>query len=421
MSDMHSTPDITTLGALLARLPQTRDDLADLYRDLHTHPELPFAETRTAGLVATRLRDLGLEVTTGLGGTGVAAVLANGPGPRILLRADFDALPVQEQTGLPYASTTEGVMHACGHDMHVACLLGALDLLVAGRAHWAGTLTAVFQPAEEIGGGAQAMVDDGLFDRIGTPDVVLGQHVAPLPAGLIGCDPGPALAATDALKVTLYGKGAHGSRPEAAIDPVVMAAATVMRLQTVVSREIAGGETAVLTVGALNAGTKDNIIPGTAELKLNIRTYTGPVRAAVLAAVKRIVEGEAAVAGATRAPDIEPIDTYPVLVNDEDAVARTLAAFRRHFGEESVLDPGRATGSEDCGIFATASGAPLCYWFFGGIDPDTYRKAQTAGTADRDIPSNHSPHFAPLIEPTISIGVEAMTAAALTWLTPRQT
>ncbi|MEU1090910.1 amidohydrolase [Streptomyces sp. NPDC005892] len=420
MSDTDRSPEPSTLSAVLARLPQTQDDLADLYRDLHAHPELSFAEARTAGVITQRLRDLDLEVTAGIGGTGVAAVLANGPGPRVLLRADFDALPVQEQTGLPYASTAEGVMHACGHDMHVTCLLGALDLLVAGRAHWSGTVTAVFQPAEEIGGGAQAMIDDGLFDRIGTPDVVLGQHVAPLPTGMVGCHPGPAFAATDALKITLYGKGAHGSRPEAAIDPVVMAAATVMRLQTVVSREIAGGETAVLTVGALNAGTKDNIIPDTAELKLNIRTFTDPVRATVLAAVKRIVEGESQAAGATRAPDIEPTGTFPVLVNNEDAVARTLAAFRRHFGEEHVLDPGQATGSEDCGIFATTSGAPMCYWIFGGTDPDTYRKAQEAGTADRDIPSNHSPHFAPLIEPTITNGVEAMTTAALTWLALRQ-
>ncbi len=192
-----------------------------------------------------------------------------------------------------------------------------------------------------------------------------------------------------------------------------MAASTVMRLQTIVSREIAGGDTAV---GALNAGTKDNVIPDTAELKLNIRTYSEDVRGTVLAAVRRIVEGEAAVAGATRTPDIEPIDTFPVLVNDTDAMARTTAAFREHFGERQVFDPGPATGSEDCGILGTASGTPVCYWFFGGTDPDTYEKAAAAGTTARDIPSNHSPHFAPVIEPTLSTGVEAMTTAALTWL-----
>lgn len=415
-SAADSAPETTAGSPLLTRLPDVRDGLADLYRDLHKHPELSFAETRTAGIVAERLRKLGLRVTTGIGRTGVVGVLANGDGPHVLLRADFDALPVTEQTGLPYASTVDGVMHACGHDMHVTCLLGALALLADGRAHWSGTITAVFQPAEEIGQGARAMVDDGLFDRFGTPDVVLGQHVGPFPAGTVGCHPGPALAAADALAVTMYGKGAHGSRPEAAIDPVVMAASTVMRLQTVVSREIAGGDTAVVTVGALNAGTKDNIIPDTAELRLNIRTYTDEVRARVLAAVKRIVRAEAEASGATRSPDIDPIATFPVLVNDEAAVRRTVTAFRGHFGAERVFDPGPVTGSEDCGIFGTASGAPVCYWFFGGTAPDSYRKAVAAGTTDRDIPSNHSPHFAPVVEPTLSTGIEAMTTAALTWL-----
>ncbi|MFD8011144.1 amidohydrolase [Streptomyces sp. NPDC058955] len=410
--------DSTAADTVLAGLPRTAPGLADLYRDLHAHPELPFQEHRTSGLIAERLGDLGLDVTTGVGRTGVVGVLANGPGPHVLLRADFDALPVTERTGLPYASTTDGVMHACGHDMHVTCLLGALGLLAAARDSWSGTVTAVFQPAEEIGAGAQAMIDDGLFDRVGIPDVVLAQHVAPFPAGTVGCHAGPALAATDALKVTLYGKGAHGSRPEAAVDPVVMAAATVMRLQTVVSREIAGGDTAVVTVGALNAGTTDNVIPDTAELKLNIRTYTDAVRATVLAAVRRIIEGEAAAAGAPREPLVETLDAFPVLVNDPAATARTLAALRSRLGEERVFDPGPATGSEDCAAFGTAAGAPLCYWFFGGTDPATYEKARKSGTVARDIPSNHSPRFAPVIEPTLTTGVTAMTTAVLTWLAP---
>ncbi|MER7722115.1 amidohydrolase [Streptomyces flaveolus] len=419
MSDAERPSGTTAADTVLAGLPRTAPGLADLYRDLHTHPELSFQENRTSGLIADRLRALGLDVTTGLGRTGVVGVLANGAGPHVLLRADFDALPVTEKTGLPYASTIDGVMHACGHDMHVTCLVGALDLLAAGRDSWSGTITAVFQPAEEIGAGAQAMVDDGLFDRVGAPDVVLGQHVGPFPAGTVGCHPGPALAATDALKVTLFGKGAHGSRPEAAVDPIVMAAATVMRLQTVVSREIAGGDTAVVTIGALNSGTTDNVIPDTAELKLNIRTYTDEVRATVLAAVRRIIEGEATVAGAPREPLIETLDAFPVLVNDIEATDRTLAAFRGRFGDERVLDPGPATGSEDCATFGTASGAPVCYWFFGGTDPDTYEKAQKAGTVARDIPSNHSPHFAPVIEPTLTTGVTAMTTAALSWLKTR--
>ncbi|MFD6175996.1 MULTISPECIES: amidohydrolase [unclassified Isoptericola] len=409
----------------LAGLADIRSRLEALYKDLHAHPELSFAETRTAGVVAGELERLGLAVTTGLGRTGVVGVLENGPGPRVYLRSDFDALPVREETGLDYASTAEGVdpdgarvpvMHACGHDMHVTCLLGALELLVGARETWSGTVVAVFQPAEEIGQGAQAMVDDGLFEKAGTPDVVLGQHVAPLPVGLIGCHPGPALAATDALRVRLFGRGAHASRPETAIDPVVMAASTVMRLQTVVSREVSGGDTAVVTVGASNAGTKDNVIPDEAELKINIRTFTPEVRATVLGAVKRIIRAEAAAAGAEREPEISPIDTFPVLVNDQDAVTRTTDALRAHFGDGSVVDHGPATGSEDCGIFATASGAPLCYWYFGGFDPGFFATAEKNGTLARDIPSNHSPRFAPVMDRAIDVGVQAMTIAALTWL-----
>ncbi|MEV7304159.1 amidohydrolase [Streptomyces clavifer] len=414
--------------AALGRLNEIHPRLESLYKDLHAHPELAFTETRTAGVVADGLARLGFRVTTGVGGTGVVGVLDNGEGPRVLLRADFDALPMREQTGLDYASAVTGtgpdgkqvpVMHACGHDMHVACLLGALDLLAGAHESWSGTLVAVFQPAEELGSGAQAMVDDGLFEKAGAPDVVLGQHVAPIPAGMIGCHPGPALAATDALRVRMFGRGAHGSRPETAIDPVVMAAATVMRLQTVVSREIAGGDTAVVTVGALNAGTKDNVIPDEAELKLNIRTYTPEVRATVLNAITRIVNAEATAAGAEQAPEIAPLDTFPVLVNDLAAVERTTEALRAHFGEHTILDTGPGTGSEDCGIFATASGAPLCYWYFGGTDPEVFAAAEKKGTVGRDIPSNHSPRFAPLINPTLANGVQAMTVAALAWLTPR--
>ncbi|MFD4181697.1 amidohydrolase, partial [Rhodococcus sp. NPDC058514] len=306
--------------------------LVELYKDLHTHPELSFHETRTAGIVADRLRALGFETTTGVGGTGVVGTLRSGDGPTVLLRADMDALPVAEQTGLPYASTARGtdpdgvdvpVAHACGHDMHVTCLLGALAELAADRSQWHGTILAVFQPAEELGGGAQAMVDDGLFDRFGRPDVVLGQHVAPFPAGMLAIRPGPAFAATDALKVTMFGKGGHGSRPETTIDPVVMAASTVLRLQTVVSRSVAATDTVVLTVGSLQAGTKDNVIPDEAVLQVNIRTYDQEVRTNVLDAVTRIVNAEAAAAGATRTPEIIPIDSVPVLVNDPAPGART--------------------------------------------------------------------------------------------------
>ncbi|MGW2899705.1 amidohydrolase [Streptomyces sp. NPDC001212] len=394
------------------------EDLEALYQDLHAHPELSFEEHRTAAEVARRARDLGYDVTEGVGRTGVVAGLVNGQGPTVLLRADFDALPVTERTGLPYASTHEGVMHACGHDVHVTCLFGTMALLAGARDRWSGTVLAVFQPAEELGQGAQAMVDDGLYARFGTPDVVLGQHVMAIPAGTIACHPGLAFAATDALEVRMFGRGAHASMPEASIDPVVMAASTVMRLQTVVSREIASADRAVVTVGALQAGTKDNIIPDEARLQLNIRTYTPQVRRTVLDAVERIVRGEAAAAGAQRDPEISTLHTFPLMVNDEEACARTMAAIGDVVGHDKLTDPGASSGSEDVGVFGTSANVPVCYWLLGGVDPDVYAKAEAAGTRSRDIPQNHSPFFAPVMRPTLTNGVTALTAAALAWLGP---
>jgi hippurate hydrolase len=312
-------------------------------------------------------------------------------------------------------------MHACGHDMHVTCLLGAARELAATRSSWSGTLIAVFQPAEELGTGAQGMIDDGLFDRAGHPDVVLGQHVAPIPAGFIGIRPGPAFAAADGLRVTLYGRGAHGSRPEAGIDPVVMAAATVMRLQGVVSREVAGDDTAVVTVGALRAGTKENIIPDDAELLLSVRTVDPAVRGRVLAAIERIVRAEAAASGAPRDPVIETTHSFGAVVNDEEGADRIGAAFARRFGADRVFDPGPVTGSEDVGLFAIAAGAPCVYWLLGGADPGHFAGVTSrAGIAAavRDLPSNHSPRYAPVLQPTLATGVAALATAVRTWLPP---
>ena len=410
--------------------PAAALDLAELYRDLHRNPELSFQESRTAGIVADALSSWGYEVATGVGRTGVVGRLRNGDGPTVLLRADMDALPVEEKTGLEYASAARGVdpegidvpvMHACGHDMHVTCLLGAAERLVAERDSWAGTLMLVFQPAEELGTGAEAMVADGLYERFGRPDIVLGQHVAPLPAGLLGLHPGPAFAAFDALKVTLHGRGGHGSRPETCVDPVVLAASVVMRLQGIVSREVAGGETAVVTVGTMRAGTKVNIIPDSAELQLSIRSFDPHVRQRVLAAVERIVNGEAQASGAERMPDIEAMESFPALVNDPTACTRTLDGFTAVLGAGRVVDPGPVTGSEDVGVLATAAGVPCVYWILGGADPAAF-----SGTADLEsvtrliasLPSNHSPLYAPVLEPTISTGVAALVAAARTWLSP---
>jgi len=401
--------------------------LAELYRDLHRHPELGFAETRTAAIAARELRAAGFETTEGVGGTGVVGVLRSGDGPTVLLRADMDALPVAERTGLPYASTAvverDGesvpVAHACGHDVHVTCLVGAARELAAARAGWRGAVLAVFQPAEEVGGGAQAMVDDGLFDRFGTPDVVLGQHVAPIPAGFLGLRAGPAFAAADTLRVTLRGEGGHGSRPEAAVDPVVLAAATVLRLQTIVSREVAGGDTAVLTVGAIHAGTAANIIPDEAELLLSVRSYRPQVRERVLGAVERVVRAEAAASGATREPEVTLLASYPAVLNDPDAVRRAGAALAEVVTARRVVDPGPVTGSEDVGVLAAAAGAPLVYWLLGGADPAPFARARTEEELREvvgGLPANHSPLFAPVISPTLETGVAALVAGARAWL-----
>jgi hippurate hydrolase len=394
-------------------------DLRAVYEDLHAHPELSDAEHRTAGIAAGWLRARGYEVIEGVGGTGVVGVLRSGDGPVVLLRADMDALPVTEATGLPYASTRDGVMHACGHDMHVTCLLGAAHELAAARDAWSGTLVTVVQPAEETATGARAMVDDGLYRRAPRPDVVLGQHVAPLPAGMIGLRPGPAFAASDSLRVTLHGTGGHGYRPEATVDPVLLAAATVLRWQGIVSREIAGTQTAVLTVGALNAGTKANIIPDRAELLVNIRSYDPDVRATVLAAVERIAAAEAQASAAPRPPTVESLEAAPLLANDPAATARTRRALEAVVGAGRIVDPGPVTGSEDVGVLAEAAGVPIVYWLLGGADPALFAGAvtqeQMMGVL-AGIPSNHSPYYAPLPRPTMDVGVAALVSAATQWL-----
>src|SRR5918995_1088802 len=390
-------------------------DLAAVYRDLHANPELSFKEHRTAGIVADALRRFGYTVTTGIGRTGVVGVLENGEGPTVLLRADMDGLPVLESTGLPYASTARGT-DPDGHDVPVMCLLGASERLAADRDAWAGTLVVVFQPAEEWGGGAQAMVDDDLFGRVPTPDVVLGQHVAPFPAGFAAVHAGVAMAAADSITVHLHGTGGHGSRPETTVDPVYLAASTTVRLQGIVARELAATDAAVVTVGQLHAGTKHNIIPAEAMLGLSVRSFDEHVRSKVLASIERIVKAEATASGAPREPDIVYDERFPLTVNEPAATERTAAALRRALGDERVIDPGLVSGSEDVGVLASAAGAPLVYWFLGGSDPSLFGDALATGRMPDDIPSNHSPHFAPLIDPTLEAGVVALVAAAREWL-----
>lgn len=401
-------------------------DLEALYVDLHKHPELSFQETRTAGVIARHLADLGLEVEEGVGRTGVVTSISNGEGPVVWLRADMDALPVQEDTGLDYASTARGVdpagldvpvMHACGHDMHVSALIGALERLLATASEWSGTVVAVFQPAEEYGAGSRAMIADGVLDRYPRPDIVLGQHVTPLPAGVIGVRPGTQMAASDGLTVVLHGRGGHGSRPHSTIDPVVMAAATVMRLQTVVSREVDPRDVAVVTVGSIHAGLKNNIIPAEAKLELSLRYPDEAARERVLEKVERIVRAEAQASGAEVPPTITTDHTLPPTINDAAATARLTSAFERAFGEGSVVDPGMFTGSEDVSWFARDAGVPLVFWFWGGVDPQRFADALAAGTIERDIPTNHSPFFAPVLQPTLNRGVENLVVAAREFLT----
>jgi hippurate hydrolase len=406
---------VTHNDAALTDVELVLDDVEALYKQVHAHPELSMEEERTAALAADRLEASGFDVETGVGTTGVVGILRNGSGPTVMLRADMDALPVQERTELDYSSVTDGVMHACGHDMHVAWLAGAARNLAARRAAWSGTLVAVFQPAEETAAGAQAMVDDRLFDRFGTPAVILAQHVMPWPAGLIVLRTGVVTSAADSFEIRLFGRGAHGSMPQASVDPVVMAASVVVRLQTIVSREVAPGESAVVTVGALQAGTKENVIPDEAVIKLNVRTFDEDVRSRVLAAIKRIVDAEAEASGAPRQPLITPLDRYQLVRNDSGAVDRLRTAFSAHFGEDRVVEIDAISASEDFGVFGTAAGVPSVFWTVGGTDPGTYARAAEAGTVS-ELPTNHNPRFAPAVHPTLLTGVEAFVVAAAEWL-----
>jgi amidohydrolase len=414
--------------SVLAGLDSVRDWQEELYRDLHAHPELSHQERRTASRVAARLQETGCEVHDGVGGTGVVGVLRNGDGPTVLLRADMDALPVREATGLPYASTVTAidadgaevpVMHACGHDVHVACLLGAVSVLAAATDAWHGTVVAVFQPAEEVADGAQGMLADGLAELVGKPEVALCQHVLPLPAGVVGTRVGPTLSAADSMRITVHGRGAHGSMPQASVDPVVLAAMIVVRLQTVISREVQPGEPAVLTVGSVQAGTKSNVIPDHAVIALNVRSYDEHTRAAILEAIRRIVTAECEASRSPQPPDFELFDRFPVTENDAEVTEKVAAAFRSQFGEQARELP-LQTASEDFSDIPGAMGIPYTYWGIGGIDPDSYERARAAGRIAEDIPVNHSATFAPVIQPTLDTGTSALVVAALAWLAPER-
>jgi amidohydrolase len=399
---------------LTAELPVA--DLEACYRDLHRHPELSLQEHRTAAKLAERLTDAGYETVEGIGGTGVAGVLRNGDGPTVLLRADMDALPVREETGLPYASEVPGVMHACGHDLHVTWLAGAAGALAAGRETWSGTLLVVGQPAEESGQGALRMVADGLYERLARPDVLLGQHAAPGPVGFYAHSPGLIMSASTDIDIVVHGRGGHGSRPETTVDPVVTAAYLVTRLQTVVSREIAARESAVLTVGRIEAGTRHNSIPTEAHISLNLRSQSDEVRERMIAAIRRIAAGEAVAAGCPREPEVSVGATFPVTVNDADTDRRVAAVHEEVLGAGTVLDFGPVMGSEDFPNLAQG-GIPYDYWFVTTTPAAVWEAAEGTDLMEKflSVPSNHSPHFAP--DPTtITAGVRTLASGALAYL-----
>jgi hippurate hydrolase len=395
------------------------------YKDLHEHPELSHHEHRTARCVAGELQKYGFTVQTGIGGCGVVGVLANGAGPTVLLRAELDALPVRENTGVDYASivTTMApdghdvpVDHACGHDMHMSCLLGMAKLMSDHRDRWSGTLLPLFQPAEETGDGAQGMVDDGLLKRIPAPDVALAQHLLPGIAGTVGTCSGPFMSAEDSIKVTVYGRGSHGALTQNSIDPVVLAAMIIVRLQTIVSREVTPGDLAIVTVGSVQAGTRSNVIPDHAVLQLNVRSYSRPSRQRMLAAIQRIIRAECQASGSPKDPDFETLASFPLLDNDAATTDRVAGAFAKHFGADAlVLD--RQAVSEDFGIIPDAAGTPYTYWGIGRTDRKVYQAAEQAGRL-AELPANHSPEFLPPLQPTLRTGTEALIAAALAWLAP---
>jgi len=400
----------TTSQPLLQAVETGSAWLLEHYEHLHRHPELSMEEHDTAEYIEDVLHGLGLE-TRRISETGVVAVVENGGGRVVLGRADMDALPVTEDTALEYASETPGVMHACGHDTHMAGLLGAVRTLTEHRSAWQGTYIALFQPSEEDASGARAMIADGLADRIPRPDACFACHAMVGPAGQVSVRPGPTLSSADSVRITVFGRGAHGSMPHLSVDPVVLASSIVTRLQTIVARETEPGTFAVVTVGSLHAGTSANIIADRADLQLNVRTYDENVRERVLAAIERIVRGECEAAGAPREPEFTYDDHYPVTDNDADLHDLVRASFDVAFGSDSqTATP--ATASEDFSAISVAFESPYTYWFVGSTDRERYRDANERGTVSTEIPGNHSPEFAPVAEPTVvRIAQSHLTAA----------
>ncbi len=416
--------DASLKSAVAAKLAAEYPALEAIYKDLHANPELSFMETRTAGIVAKELRALGFEVTEKVGNTGVVAVLKNGAGPTLLVREDMDALPLLEKTGVPYASKAVvndlagksfPAMHACAHDSHITSLIGTARVLDALRDRWAGTLILIAQPAEEIGAGALAMLNDGLYTRWPVPDFVIGMHVwAGLPAGTVHYVPGPITANVDSIDILVRGVGGHGSRPHTTKDPVVLASEIVLALQTIVSRELEPGTPAVVTVGTFHGGTKRNIISDEVKLELTLRSYDDAVAAHLIASIKRISENLARAAGvpADRLPVVTSAESNtPVCTNDPALTRRLAAAWTDWMGDKNVRPGTPLTVGEDFARYGrTSHRVPICLWLVGATAPADIEAAHRSGAV---LASNHSPLFAPVPEPTLKGAITSLSAAAL--------
>jgi len=387
-----------------------------MYIDLHQHPELFSHETQTAAKLAAKLRAAGYDVTEHVGGTGIVALLRNGPGPTIMLRTELDALPVEEKTDLPFASKVHSrddsgvdvpVMHACGHDLHMASFLGTAEIMARGRDAWHGTLMLIGQPAEEGITGAKAMINDGLFKRFPKPDVGIALHVGnALPAGQVGVTTGIYNTNSNAIKITIFGKGGHGSAPQTTIDPIVIAARTILALETINAREVKPGEFAVVTVGYIHAGERANVIPDQAELGLTVRTYKDKVRKQVLAAIPRIVRAEAQAGGVQKEPIIDETGSTDAVYNEPALAQRLRPVLESALGKENVIATEPISPSEDYAFFVE-QGIPSLYFSLGGADPRKFADAQAQGVT---LPSNHSPLFAPDVEPALRTGIAAEVA-----------
>ncbi|PVI02314.1 metal-dependent amidase/aminoacylase/carboxypeptidase [Periconia macrospinosa] len=398
----------------------------ELYKHFHQNPELSFQEKETAARIVQELEKLhAYEIHANIGGHGIAAVLRNGPGKTILLRADIDALPVEEKTNVPYASTktmidsTDGVekptMHACGHDIHITALLMAAATLSQAQQHWSGTLLLIFQPAEERAGGARAMISDNLYTKVPIPDIALGGHVMPFRSGIIGTKRGLIASSADSFQLDIPGRQAHASTPHVGVDPIVQAASTILRLQTIVAREVDPSDFAVVTVSAIHAGDAENIIPSSASLKLNVRAAIPSTRSHILSSISRIIDAEAVASNAPAPPILTPTTNFPFLYNDAHVTAALERTFSTHFGVDRYSDAiPRLQGSEDFGILAESVGKPCCFFLYGGLEREMVERLEGEGRRN-EIPGNHSPFFLPVVE-SVRVGCEGYCVGALTFL-----